>query len=75
MPKMSNVFRITFTRNPLPNEPFYWQTTEPVEITAMHQDTAEKMARRSLGLDARDDADRWIVKECENLGPWNRVYQ
>lgn len=75
MPKMSDVYRVTFTRHPYANEPFVWQVSEPVEVTAMHEDTAVKMARRSLGLDDRADADRWTVKECLNLGAWNRVYQ
>lgn len=75
MPRMSNVYKITFHRNPLATEPYTWQTSETAEVTSMHEDTAIRLARASLGIDQRDDADRWVVKECLNLGAWNRVYQ
>lgn len=75
MPKMSNVYQITFHRNPYAHEPFHWESSEMVEVEAMDQATAVRLARRSLGLDTRPDADRWIVKECLNRGSWNKFYQ
>jgi hypothetical protein len=75
MPKMANVYRITFHRQPYANEAYTWQTSEQVEVTSMHQDNAVRLARASLGIDAGADADRWVVKECLNAGAWNKVFK
>ena len=75
MPRMQNVYKITFHRNPPATEPYTWQTSEQVEVHAMDEATAVRLARRSLDLDAGADADRWVVKLCENHGAWNKFYK
>ena len=69
MPIMSNVYQIVLHRIPYAHEPFYWETSEPFEITAMNEHTARRLALRTNDV---GDPDRWVVKSCANLGAWNR---
>ncbi len=67
MPKMANIYTITYHKQPAPGEPYKWSITEPIEISAMTQDVAERLGRRVLKLD-----DTWLVRECLNAGAWNK---
>ncbi len=67
MPHMAHVFTVRFHQKPAPGADFKWPMTEPIEVEAMDEATALRLARRSLELD-----DSWLVRECRDLGAWNK---
>lgn len=67
MPHMARVFDIRFHQAPQPGQPFKWHISDNVEIFAMSEATAVRLARRALGLD-----DTWHVRKVLDHGPWNK---
>ena len=66
MALMANAYRVIFHKAPAPNEPFRWSIKGEL-VTAMTEDVAVRLARRSLELD-----DTWLVRSVEDLGKWNQ---
>ena len=69
MPFMTHVFDVTFHRQPAPGAPFKWDISETVQVTAMDQQSAERLARRSLGLD-----EQWRLRSAQDRGTWKKFY-
>lgn len=74
MPKMAHNYRIIFHRRPLQDEPFFWHQSEPIEVSAMTPETAQRLARKML-MTAPGEEDLWSVRECQDLGSWNTIAQ
>lgn len=66
MAQMANAYRVIFHKAPQPGAPFKWSIKGEL-VTAMTQDVAIRLARRSLELD-----DTWLVRTVEDLGKWNK---
>jgi len=64
---MAHVFTVTFHQPPAPGAAFKYNISEPVEVHAMDESTAVRLARRSLELD-----DSWLVRDCSDAGAWNK---
>lgn len=67
MPRMAHVFTVRFHQPPAPGAVFRYKIAEPVEVHAMDEATAVRLARRSLDLD-----DTWLLRACTDAGAWNR---
>jgi len=63
MSHQSHRYQIRFHCRPAPGEPFRWQISDPVEVTALTAVTAERLARHLTGVD-----NNWQVRECLDLG-------
>ena len=69
MPRMTHVFDVTFHQAPAPGEPFKWNISDTIQVTALDAASAQRLARRVLMLD-----ESWLVRECQDHGAWNKFY-
>jgi hypothetical protein len=68
MAHRTHQYQIQFHQAPEPGAPFRWEISPAQQVTALSPDTAIRLARHLLRLD-----HTWQVRECQDLGRWDRV--
>ena len=69
MPHMAHVFDVRFHQAPQPGQPFKWHISDNIQVEAMTEANAVRLARRALGLD-----DTWLVRKVLDHGAWNKFH-